>query len=247
MITEVLWRVNLQVMKLEVVSVRLKLLMALMVALSMTGLSTASRAVTVTAQHLGKGYGRTVGIQYTGANPFSGNIFAGELNTALIGALPVGMAASFAAYCVDLDHTLQNSQTVELLSTNLLTRGKRIAWLYNQIGPTVELGATEAVRKDRGAALQLAIWDVWADDGDGFTTGKFRTSASLSLRNLAQSYLNASLGMKDEATWLRNIAHPSNRNQNLIGPAAVPEPGALAMLVGAGVTGCLFVLRRRRR
>lgn len=213
----------------------------------MASLSTASQAVTVTTQHLSNGYGRNLSIQYTGTNPFSGSVFAGQLNITLIGSLPVGMAASFAAYCVDLDHRLQSSQTVELLSTNLLTRGKRIAWLYNQIGPSVDLGATVAVRKDRGAALQLAIWDVWADGGDGFTTGNFRTTASLSLRTLAQSYLDASLGMKDEATWLRNLSHPSNRNQNLIGPAAVPEPGAMAMLIGAGVTGCLFVLRRRRR
>ncbi len=215
--------------------------------MSLMALSSLSRAVTLTANHVNNGYGRTVGIQYTGTHPYHGNVFAGQINIALTGALPVGMAAAFAAYCVDLDHTLQNTQMVDILSTNLLTHGKRIAWLYNQIGPTVDLGGTDTIRKDRGAALQLAIWDVWADNGDGFTTGNFRTSASLSLRNLAQSYLDASLGMKDEATWLRNIAHPSNRNQNLIGPAAVPEPGALAMLVGAGVTGCLFVLRRRRR
>lgn len=226
--------------------VRLKTV--LIAAMSLITLSSFSGAVTLTAKHLNNGYGRTVGIQYTGANPYHGNVFAGQLNITLIGSLPVGMAASFAAYCVDLDHTLQNSQTVELLSTNLLTRGKRIAWLYNQIGPSVDLGATTSVRNDRGAALQLAIWDVWADGGDGFNTGNFRTTASLSLRTLAQSYLNASLGMKDEASWLRNIAHPGNRNQNLIGPAvAVPEPGAMAMLIGAGVTGCLFVLRRRRR
>ena len=46
---------------------------------------------------------------------------------------------------------------------------KRVAWLLNNYYPT------NAVT---GAGLQLAIWDIMSDNGDGFTSGLVRKSTS---------------------------------------------------------------------
>lgn len=155
----------------------------------------------------------------------------------------LGTGANFDAYCVDLGHwnTLPSSYPVDVLSTNLLANGQRIAYLYNTYAATV---ATST----QGAALQLAIWDVLVDNGDGLSAGNLKSSVSGGILTQANAYLAASVGQTGQAAYLRATGHGSNgtKYQNLIGPCGpgptVPGPAAaLPFLTSA------FALRRRTK
>lgn len=145
--------------------------------------------------------------------------------------------ARFDAYCVDLDHwnTLPSVFPVNVLSTDLLTNGQRIAYMYNTYSGSV----TNATQ---GAALQLAIWDVLTDQGDGLSAGNFRSSVSSTVLAQANVYLSGSVGMTGQASWLKATHHGNgSQYQNLVGPA-VPGPAAALPFAAWAVA-----MRRRRQ
>lgn len=162
-----------------------------------------------------------------------------------------GQGATFDAYCVDLYHDLAPTQTVTLQSIADLTggHGLGVGWLYDTFAPTVTTSA-------QGAGLQLAIWDVEYDGGDGFSTGLFRVGSGTSSQVLAAA--NADLAAwqsasspTGDATWFVCTDHGSDGtlNQDLVGPnmiRAVPEPASL-ILLGAGGFGLLARARLRRQ
>lgn len=154
-------------------------------------------------------------------------------------AARINGGTTFDAYCVDLDHwgSLPAKYQVNSSPINALTYGSRAAYLYNTY-------SGQANSKTKAAALQLAIWDVITDNGDGLDGGQFKAkNISTEMKNLASSLLTDSSGKSGLAVLFSAVDHGPNCdiNQNFMGP--VPEPATMAVL-GLGVAG---ILRRRKK
>jgi len=207
---------------------------SLFAGLALMAVGTTANASLLTVESLTPGKYGIVNIEF---NNQSLNVYAGALQTRLDGG------AAFDAYCVDLTHFdyLPANYEVSVDTTQSLTNGDRIGKLYNTYASQVHSG-------DSGAALQLAIWDVLVDGGDGLNTGNFKASG---YSNDAFTQFSAMLadplsGANPTASYYQAANHDNNLNQNLIGPyqgsAPVPEPASMAVL-GLGALG---VLRRRK-
>ena len=206
--------------------------------LSLLVLAAAANAADIKFFGADMTFTRDVRISYLGQNS---HVYAGPLKVAVDGG------SQFSAYCVDLAHSISSgdqwSVTVTSTSDPSLNNGVRLGQIYNKYAGSVS-------SKDEGAALQLALWDVWADGGDGFSSGAFRaTSISASVTALFSAIVADPLtGISSFTNYYKADFHgPNNdRNQNLIGgtpPNAtpVPEPASMAV-IGLG----LAALRRRR-
>lgn len=188
------------------------------------------------------GFGRsTAHVTYKGSNL---NLWAGSFAGYQGGTLgnpkpPVDGHFFGYLYCVDLEHliSLPTEYEVDPLTTSALTNGGRAAWLYK----TYSGFSTDA---SKAAALQLALWDVVVDNGDGFAGGNFKYTGGLasSIATDASSMISASAGKGSQAAYFRPTG---GYGQAMIGP--VPEPGSFALLgLGLALSFGGLALRRRR-
>ncbi|MFN8220203.1 MAG: PEP-CTERM sorting domain-containing protein [Fimbriimonadales bacterium] len=196
----------------------------------LTVAAAASQAITLTFHNSVGGKSQAVNVS-TGGNGHQ--FMAGAMDITLGGGPHV------EAYCVDLLHSVSNGNSYNVNVKPMSMQGPygdRAAWLFQTYAPAVDTS-------EKGAALQLAIWDVVSDGGDGFGAGWFQTSETGSLLSQAQTYLNASIGQSGSAYWLEATGHGehNDRNQNLM--TTVPEPSSIA----AVAVGAMALLRRRRK
>jgi hypothetical protein len=202
-------------------------------------LPVAASAAQVTYHGSGRGQSVAVVTPYA---PNGATYFAGEMNLSLAGA-PAEYPTSFIGFCVDLQHSVGANDTypvdlVPLPDAGLPNSG-RIAWLYEYGLPTV-------VDNTTAAGLQLAIWDVLTDNGDGLQAGAFKSNITGGVATATGTYLAASANQSGSATWLRSPTHPDGRRQDFVGPKPViPEP-ATASLMALGALPMVSFLRRRR-
>ncbi|HVT14174.1 MAG TPA: PEP-CTERM sorting domain-containing protein [Fimbriimonadaceae bacterium] len=179
------------------------------------------------------GENRFVLTTFTGGDPLQ-NTQAGPMAAMLDGTF------GFDAYCVDSGHSplfgsAYNVNMVTLPDAGLPNSG-RIAYMYQTFAPTV-------TNQDQGAGLQLAIWDVLVDGGDGLTNGNFKASSVTTTMTAAANYLSQSVGHTGTATWYQGLPRGNGQPQDLIGGTPVPEPASLLVLGGAAA----FFLRKRKR
>ena len=175
------------------------------------------------------------------------------------GNKPNGYADQFRVYCVDIGHVSVSPSTVSLhdlspgspAATNRLLRA---AWLFNQFGGSVD-GATGTDRQKRGAALQLAIWNVMEDDDLDVTTqgsGRFYLKSAngftSDVSKLANSWLTAlGSGNFGSGTLFKiDRGVMGTKGQDMIGPSLVPEPASMVLLLSGGLA-CIGGIRRRKR
>jgi hypothetical protein len=196
----------------------------------------AVQATTITVT--GAGRGQTIPLVVNNGTS-SQNSFAGQILVTMLGQ-------SRVTYCFDL-FTGISAATYNTTFDNPAnyTNGARAAWIYEQ-------NALTATTNFLAAALQLALWDVVHDGGNGLNAGSVRlaSSGSNSLRSAAEALINASIGHSStNATILRNVSLAGNPAQALITsdrlyPQPVPEPGTWAMML-AGLGACGWQRRRR--
>lgn len=182
-----------------------------------------------------------VTFKYFGANR---TVYAGSMKGYMggqIGApLPPNDGTYFGeVFCVDLSHSisLPTEYEVETLTTAELTNGGQVAWLF-QHNQAAAKNDTEV-----SAALQLALWDVVTDGGDGLSVGNFQylSGATSKTSEAGATMIAESAGQSDVATYLRAVGP---YGQSMI-TSPVPEPGTFGLL-GLGLSLLGFGFFRKR-
>lgn len=157
------------------------------------------------------------------------------------------------AFCVDLFTNIYLNQTYNttLWHADFIINGPRAAWLMNEVYPTISSPA-------QGAALQIAIWDIIHDSGDGLAAGRVQAATKnatpVNVTSLVQTYLAMSLGQSGDAWVYQNVVLNSNTPAQMLmspmtndgGPTPNPEPGTVVMMAG-GLALVAVGLKRRRR
>jgi hypothetical protein len=246
--------------------------LALLVAAGSVSLAGVARAGTVTATLDGVSPAQVVGLSYN--NQWLGYAYAGALNWHGQVSNGQGLDGKFTTFCIDLtqDVYVGSTYTYDVADPNLAP---------NPLPPTAPAGATGmgstnlqrlenlyaleydniGTDNDRGAAFQLAIWEMLFDTNatHDVSTGQFAVSgASADVVNLANQFV-ADATTSDALAFhsqLMALTNATAQDQLFIGPpvetapgprlAAVPTPaaavGALPLLGGLA----LFKQRRRR-
>lgn len=156
--------------------------------------------------------------------------------------------SSYLAYCVDLFTTIGfNTYQNSTGSPDTYLNGGRAAWLFETYSGLVR-------SNDDAAALQVALWDVVHDGGDGLGTGVIRLGTSeTALGVAANSLVASSLGRSSmNAAILYNFDYGmGQQRQTLISYALAPPPTgvetpepATMLLIGAGLAGVFAISRR---
>ena len=169
---------------------------------------------------------------------------AGVLNLVVDGIYHVD------AFCADYFFLISTgNHSVNLLGEGAINGGGRIEWMLRNTLPAINAQADATLRRRQGAALQLAIWDIVHDNGDGFNAGRIRQSGDplritdAIVLTQANSFLASSLG---------HTLHGGIVYVNVLGPTSmqrlisdgIPEPSSYALML----TGCAAIglLRRKR-
>ncbi len=203
----------------------------MLAAVSLLAGATAAEATTITLT--GLGYYQTIPLIVNTTTPES----------AIAGQIRVNVGGTdLIAFCVDLFTNIGFSTYNTILGTpSSYGGGERAAWIYENYNPGVNTD-------EAGAALQLALWDVVHDGGDGLSAGNVQLdpAGSASLRAVASAIVSASAGhSSSNATILYNTSFEGAPAQTLITSfIATPEPGTWLMMA-AGL--CLTGFGRRRR
>lgn len=147
--------------------------------------------------------------------------------------------SKFGGMCVDLEHFNSNGSSYQVNVKPIAERGptaNRAAWLFAQ-------NANKITSKDMGAALQLAIWDVLYDGGDGLSSGKLKSSVTGNVKTLTNNLLTSSKSKSGDAWYFQALSHGYKNDKNQDYMSTVPEPATMATLA----VGALALTRRRRR
>ena len=169
-------------------------------------------------------------------------LYVGAMNVSFDGSLQLQ-----DAFCVDrFNYISEGNYNVSLTAANSLPNGDRAAWLLHDVLPQISVAQAGAQQQNLGAALQLAIWDLVHDNGDGFTLGRIQKSSDPIhptdgiILNLAQSFVANSAGHAYFGALVINNLDTNAHTQRLIvdGPGdTVPEPSTWALALGALALG----------
>lgn len=185
-----------------------------------------------TVQLQSAGAGQNVSVNYNGLNQ---TVFAGQYHAFYSGSGSWPATGNFWTFATDVGSwgVPGGSYGVTTQSTaDGLNQGGSIAWLYNH------LGSGQLYSNVLAAGLQLAIWDLAVDGGDGLWNGAFRYTQADVLALQAAVLLEEALHHHEKGIWLRH--KPNGNDLGWDGPSVLyptksccchdtPEPGSLFM------------------
>jgi hypothetical protein len=154
--------------------------------------------------------------------------FAGVVQAKLNGnqtfdVLSVDMFTPFTVGATYTVTTLKpNDPRIKFTSVNMA----RAAWLYSTYMPVVNAAADKNVQ---AAALQLAVWDVIHDGGDGLSQGKVRAASNVDANTqrvyaLATAMIVTSVGQASNAAAILMNTEGPNGPQTVITSALALKP-----------------------
>ncbi|MBL8210723.1 MAG: hypothetical protein JNK87_08430 [Bryobacterales bacterium] len=145
------------------------------------------------------------------------------------------------AMCVDLFTNISYATyNTDAMPVNTMTWGPRVTWLYENFGRF-------AVTSEQAAAVQIAIWDIVHDGGDGLAAGNIQAQATTrtSLVNAANGFVTSSVGQVGTHAFLyHNVSLSTGAPAQTLIALASPEPATFGF---AGVTLIALGLLRRRQ
>jgi len=202
------------------------------------GVSPAASGATLEVIGVGLGEYSVPMLTDSGQGLTPSNAFAGQIQIEI-------NDSPYVAYCIDLYTSISLQTYNSVFGTPLdFQNGVRAAWLMENYAASVATAA-------EAAALQLALWDIVHDAGDGFSTGTIQLDLdpSSALAMAANGLVAVSAGQSSvNGTILYNVSIAGSPAQTLIVAGVLtetPEPGTWAMvLLGGGAT---IALRRRRQ
>lgn len=171
--------------------------------------------------------------------------------------------------CVDLFHgiSVNHSYLVTETGLNTINNGGRVGWLYtNWVGLGSMQTAAQSLgitTNEVGMGLQLAVWDIIHDGGDGLSRGAIRSTAggngntgtnanviaavnyfeqvsAAQLSSNASIYLDAVNGIATQ----RQISVPFALFTSNAAASETPEPGTVG-LAGLALAGIAAARRRK--
>jgi hypothetical protein len=173
-----------------------------------------------------------------------------------------------AVFCVELFTDIYLNTTYNTTMDYPETANlERVAWLLQDEWPSAPT-YTGAALQTQGAGLQLAIWDIMENNGDGFGTAATSTgsvSQSTDPNNptnpavllAAQQYEALSAGRSSTSgivyynvtvnggAAVQNLMGTSMEAHDDGGPSPVPEPGTVILMLGGLAMIAANRLRRR--
>ncbi len=137
------------------------------------------------------------------------------------------------------------------------TRSSEVAWLVDTylnstVGTFSTLGSGSTSLLTNEVAIQLAIWDLTQDGGDGLGAGTLRVNgADLTTYGSIVTFYEGA-GQAGGQTTYTGKADFIQAPTSVIGThseyfaTVVPEPGTYAMIAGMSVPGLILMARRRK-
>lgn len=221
--------------------------------LAAAAFSASASAEFVTVQCPGVGAGRSVSVTHGGTVR---NVFAGQILLNLTNSSSGALNGSWKSFCTELSQYIYvngAAQTYQVLSVSEVpipgpamgqARADAIARMFNYAGGT-QYGANA----DLAAAFQIAVWEV-SNDYDGTAASLSLSAGNLQGPSLAaaivgnvNTLLAAAANTSGFGSQLIGLGNTSYQDQIIDPTAAIPTPGALAMLGCAGLIG----IGRRRK
>lgn len=160
--------------------------------------------------------------------------------------------------CVDLFHNISvnSSYTVAPGSVDSIANGGRVAWLYTNwiaLGSMQNMAqALNFTTNEVGMALQLAVWDIIHDNGDGLAAGNIRSTARTN-GNVITAFqqfqqLSAGQSSADAAIYTDVIGGIQTQRQisvpfSVTPEGQTPEPGTIGL---AGLALAALAIARKR-
>ena len=191
--------------------------MAVWTALAVSMMTGTATATTLNVVQANTNRGTYLTMSYNNVDRTG---FAGAVSFSIDGSVSL-----IDMFCVDITTQayLNNPYQAVALPPAAISNGGRAAWLFETYNAAAQTVVT-------GAALQLALWDVVHDGGDGLDMGLLRSTASIpnDILTQAAAYITASAGKSSaNAVVWESVLGKADRQQMI---TQTPEPGTIGLL-----------------